>query len=226
MDCIDEGLIQMYIDGETSVQERNMLEDHLKTCEACQQKLEDHYSDMQDMEFTIQDNKLWMLQTRNGKRTGAAMVKIAMDMLREGKLDEKTALLRQEPAKLDELLHPVFEKGALADATVLAQGLPASPGAATGQIVFFADEASKYPVSILVRIETSPEDLEGMNIAKGILTARGGMTSHAAVVARGIGKCCISGAGALFIDYKNRTMKVGDKEYLLMREDDVLAVIE
>ncbi len=176
-----------------------------------QQKLEDYFSDMQDLEFTIQEGKLWLLQTRNGKRTGAAMVKIAMDMLRQGKIDEKKALLRQEPAKLDELLHPVFDKGALAKANVLAQGLPASPGAATGQIVFFADEATKYPVSILVRIETSPEDLEGMNIAKGILTARGGMTSHAAVVARGMGKCCVSGAGGVKIDYKARTMTAAGK---------------
>ncbi|MFO7669983.1 MAG: pyruvate, phosphate dikinase [Bacteroidales bacterium] len=176
-----------------------------------QQKLEDYFSDMQDLEFTIQEGKLWLLQTRNGKRTGAAMVKIAMDMLRQGKIDEKKALLRQEPSKLDELLHPVFDKGALAKATVLAQGLPASPGAATGQIVFFADEATKYPVSILVRIETSPEDLEGMNIAKGILTARGGMTSHAAVVARGMGKCCVSGAGGVKIDYKARTMTAAGK---------------
>ncbi len=178
-----------------------------------EQKLEDYFADMQDLEFTIQEGKLWLLQTRNGKRTGAAMVKIAMDMLREGKLDEKTALLRQEPAKLDELLHPVFEKGALAAATVLAQGLPASPGAATGQIVFFADEAANYPVSILVRTETSPEDLEGMNIAKGILTARGGMTSHAAVVARGMGKCCVSGAGGVKIDYKARTMTAAGKVF-------------
>ncbi len=178
-----------------------------------QQKLEDHYADMQDLEFTIQEGKLWLLQTRNGKRTGAAMVKIAMDMVREGKIDEKTALLRQEPSKLDELLHPVFDKEVLADATVLAQGLPASPGAATGQIVFFADEAGKYPESILVRIETSPEDLEGMNVAKGILTARGGMTSHAAVVARGMGKCCVSGAGDVQIDYKARTMTAAGIEF-------------
>jgi pyruvate,orthophosphate dikinase len=176
-----------------------------------EQKLEDYFSDMQDLEFTIQEGKLWLLQTRTGKRTGAAMVKIAMDMLRDGKIDEKTALLRQEPAKLDELLHPVFEKGALAKATVLAQGLPASPGAATGQIIFFADEANKYPETILVRIETSPEDLEGMNIAKGILTARGGLTSHAAVVARGMGKCCVSGAGGIKIDYKSRTMTAAGK---------------
>jgi pyruvate,orthophosphate dikinase len=141
------------------------------------------------------------------------MVKIAIDMLAEGKLDEKTALLRQEPAKLDELLHPVFEKGALAAATVLAQGLPASPGAATGQIVFFADECTTYPETILVRMETSPEDLEGMNIAKGILTARGGMTSHAAVVARGMGKCCVSGAGGVKINYKARTMTAAGKVF-------------
>lgn len=178
-----------------------------------QQILENHYRDMQDMEFTIQDGKLWMLQTRNGKRTGAAMVKIAMDLLKEGKIDEKTTLLRLEPNKLDELLHPVFDKKAIKRAKVIAQGLPASPGAATGKIVFFADEASKFKSSILVRIETSPEDLEGMNIAKGILTARGGMTSHAAVVARGMGKCCVSGAGALKIDYKNRTLTVDGHEY-------------
>ena len=178
-----------------------------------QEILEKHYRNMQDMEFTIQDGKLWILQTRNGKRTGAAMVKIAMDLLKEGMIDEKEALLLIEPNKLDELLHPVFDTAALKRAHVIAQGLPASPGAATGKIVFFADEASKFKNSILVRIETSPEDLEGMNIAKGILTARGGMTSHAAVVARGMGKCCISGAGALKINYKTRTLTVGDKEY-------------
>jgi len=177
-----------------------------KELDEIQQKLENHYKDMQDLEFTIQEGKLWLLQTRNGKRTGAAMVKIAMDLLREGIIDEKTALLRQEPNKLDELLHPVFDNKAIEQANVLGKGLPASPGAATGQIVFFADEASKYPVSILVRIETSPEDLEGMNIAKGILTARGGMTSHAAVVARGMGKCCVSGAGNIKIQYKTRTL--------------------
>ncbi|WP_303316059.1 pyruvate, phosphate dikinase [Flavivirga abyssicola] len=175
--------------------------------------LEKHYRDMQDMEFTMQDGKLWILQTRNGKRTGAAMVKIAMDLLKEGMIDEKEALLLIEPNKLDELLHPVFDPGALKRANVIAQGLPASPGAATGKIVFFADEANKYKSSILVRIETSPEDLEGMNIAKGILTARGGMTSHAAVVARGMGKCCISGAGALKVNYKKRTLTVDGHEY-------------
>ncbi len=178
-----------------------------------QQKLEDHYKDMQDMEFTMQDGKLWILQTRNGKRTGAAMVKIAVDKLKEGSIDEKEALLRIEPNKLDELLHPVFDPKALKKANIIAQGLPASPGAATGQIVFFADEANKYKNTILTRIETSPEDLEGMNIAKGILTARGGMTSHAAVVARGMGKCCVSGAGALKINYKNRTLTVDGHEY-------------
>ncbi len=178
-----------------------------------QQKLEDHYRDMQDMEFTIQEGKLWILQTRNGKRTGAAMVKIAADLLKEGSINEKETLLRVEPNKLDELLHPVFDPKALKTAHIIAQGLPASPGAATGKIVFFADEATKFRNSILVRIETSPEDLEGMNIAKGILTARGGMTSHAAVVARGMGKCCVSGAGALKIDYKTRTLTVDGHEY-------------
>ncbi|WP_437395812.1 pyruvate, phosphate dikinase [Flagellimonas lutimaris] len=178
-----------------------------------QNKLETHYQDMQDMEFTIQQGKLWILQTRNGKRTGAAMVKIAMDLLKEGLIDEKKALMRIEPNKLNELLHPIFDPKALQEAEVIAQGLPASPGAATGQIVFFADEADKYKNSILVRVETSPEDVEGMNVARGIVTARGGMTSHAAVVARGIGKCCVSGAGALKINYKTRVLKVGDHEY-------------
>ncbi|MCF6295717.1 MAG: pyruvate, phosphate dikinase [Flavobacteriaceae bacterium] len=178
-----------------------------------QNKLENHYRDMQDMEFTMQEGKLWILQTRNGKRTGASMVKIAIDLLKEGLIDEKEALLKIEPNKLDELLHPIFDPEALKNAHVIAQGLPASPGAATGKLVFFADEASKYKYSILTRIETSPEDLEGMNIARGILTARGGMTSHAAVVARGMGKCCISGAGALKIDYKNRTLTVEGKKY-------------
>jgi pyruvate,orthophosphate dikinase len=175
-----------------------------------QQKLEDHYKDMQDLEFTIQDGKLWLLQTRNGKRTGAAMVKIAMDMLKQDKIDKKTALMRVEPNKLDELLHPVFDKDAIKKAKVIAKGLPASPGAATGQIVFHADEAEEWAAKgskvILVRIETSPEDLKGMNVAEGILTARGGMTSHAAVVARGMGKCCVSGAGSIKVDYKARTL--------------------
>ena len=182
-----------------------------------QKHLETYFTDMQDIEFTIQDGKLWMLQCRNGKRTGAAMVKIAMDMLREGLIDEKTAVLRCEPEKLDELLHPVFDKKAIKSAKVIVKGLPASPGAATGPVVFFADDAEKVlnetgQKAILVRIETSPEDLKGMLDAAGILTARGGMTSHAAVVARGMGKCCVSGAGELEIDYKARTIKVNGFE--------------
>ena len=184
-----------------------------KELDEIQHHLEQHSTDMQDIEFTIQDGKLWMLQCRNGKRTGAAMVKIAMDMLREGVIDEKTAVLRCEPAKLDELLHPVFDKKAIASAKVITKGLPASPGAATGPVVFFADDAATVLAetgkkAVLVRIETSPEDLKGMLDAAGILTARGGMTSHAAVVARGMGKCCVSGAGELEIDYKARTIKV------------------
>ena len=182
-----------------------------------QQKLEDYFTDMQDLEFTIQDGKLWLLQTRNGKRTGAAMVKIAMDMLRDGQIDEKTVLKRMEPQKLDELLHPIFDKVALKEARVMAKGLPASPGAASGQIVFFADDAEAWAEKrkkvILVRIETSPEDLRGMNVAQGILTARGGMTSHAAVVARGMGKCCVSGAGEIIVDYKARTIEMSGKVY-------------
>ena len=177
-----------------------------------QDKLEKHYNDMQDMEFTVQEGKLWFLQTRNGKRTGTAMVKIAMDLLREGLIDEKTALERCEPNKLDELLHPVFDKEAKAQARVLTRGLPASPGAACGQIVFFADDAERWHADghqvVMVRIETSPEDLAGMSAAEGILTARGGMTSHAAVVARGMGKCCVSGAGAINVDYKARTVEI------------------
>jgi pyruvate, orthophosphate dikinase len=182
-----------------------------------QQKLEDHYTDMQDLEFTIQEGKLWILQTRNGKRTGAAMVRIAIEMLGQGMINKNEALMRVEPNKLDELLHPVFDKVALTKATVMAKGLPASPGAATGQIVFHADEAETWAAQgkkiVLVRIETSPEDLKGMNVAEGILTARGGMTSHAAVVARGMGKCCVSGAGTIKIDYKSRTITMNGKTY-------------
>jgi len=188
-----------------------------KELDEMQQKLEDHYKDMQDLEFTIQDGRLWMLQTRNGKRTGAAMVRIAMEMLEQGKIDEETALLRNEPNKLDELLHPVFDQEAIQAAQVVAKGLPASPGAATGQIVYHAGDAEEWAAKgknvILVRVETSPEDLKGMNTANGILTARGGMTSHAAVVARGMGKCCVSGAGTVKIDYKTRTMEVDGKTY-------------
>ena len=197
------------------------LEESMPVCAAeliaIAKRLEDYYKDMQDMEFTIQDGKLWMLQTRNGKRTGAAMVKIAMDLLRAGEIDEKTALLRIEPQKLDELLHPVFDKDALKRAKVMAKGLPASPGAATGQVVFQADDAEEWSEKkkkvVLVRIETSPEDLRGMAVAQGILTMRGGMTSHAAVVARGMGKCCVSGAGEIVVDYKAKTVEMYGKVY-------------
>ncbi|GHT81801.1 pyruvate, phosphate dikinase [Bacteroidia bacterium] len=192
---------------------------------AIQKNLEKHNSDMQDIEFTIQDGKLWMLQTRNGKRTGAAMLKMANDMLREGMINEQEAVLRCEPEKLDELLHPVFQKEALAKAKPITKGLPASPGAVTGQIVFFAEDAEKWHADkkkvVLVRIETSPEDLKGMNVAEGILTARGGMTSHAAVVARGMGKCCVSAAANLVIDYKARTLTIGDQK---LKEGDWLSL--
>ena len=193
--------------------------------DAIQTKLEEHYHDMQDMEFTVQEGKLWFLQTRNGKRTGAAMVKIAMDLLRQGMIDEKTAIERCEPQKLDELLHPVFSKDALGKAKELTRGLPASPGAACGQIVFFADDAAKWHEDghkvVMVRIETSPEDLAGMAVAEGILTAHGGMTSHAAVVARGMGKCCVSGAGAINVDYKNRTVEI---DGVVLHEGDYISL--
>ena len=193
--------------------------------DAIQTKLENHYKDMQDMEFTVQEGKLWFLQTRNGKRTGSAMVKIAMDMLKQGMIDEKTALLRVDPIRLDELLHPVFDKSALNSAKVVAKGLAASPGAATGRVVFNADDAAEWAARkekvIMVRVETSPEDLAGMAAAEGILTARGGMTSHAAVVARGMGKCCVSGAGTLKIDYVNKQMIVDE---LVIKEGDYISL--
>ena len=196
-----------------------------KQLDDLQTKLENHYHDMQDMEFTVQEGKLWFLQTRNGKRTGTAMVKIAMDLLKEGLIDEKTAIMRCEPQKLDELLHPVFDKLALKSAKVITQGLPASPGAACGQIVFFADDAEQWHNDghkvVMVRIETSPEDLAGMASAEGILTARGGMTSHAAVVARGMGKCCVSGAGAINVDYKARTVEIEGVTY---KEGDYISL--
>ncbi len=196
-----------------------------KQLDEMQQKLENHYKDMQDMEFTVQEGKLWFLQTRNGKRTGTAMVKIAMDLLDAGEIDEKTALLRCEPNKLDELLHPVFDKDALKKTKVLTRGLPASPGAASGQIVFFAEDAAQWHEDghkvVLVRMETSPEDLAGMSAAQGVLTCRGGMTSHAAVVARGMGKCCVCGAGELHVDYKARTVEIEGK---VLKEGDYISI--
>ncbi len=196
-----------------------------KELNGIQQKLQAHYRDMQDMEFTVQEGKLWFLQTRNGKRTGTAMVKIAMDLVREGVISEKEAILRCEPQKLDELLHPVFDKEALKKAKVITQGLPASPGAACGQIVFHADDAQEWHKNghkvIMVRLETSPEDLAGMASAEGILTARGGMTSHAAVVARGMGKCCVSGAGAIVVDYKAKTVTIEGVAY---KEGDYISL--
>ena len=196
-----------------------------KELDEIQTKLENHYRDMQDMEFTVQEGKLWFLQTRNGKRTGTAMVKIAMDLVREGLIDEKTAIMRCEPQKLDELLHPVFDKDALKKAKVITRGLPASPGAACGQIVFHADDAQEWRKDgkkvVMVRIETSPEDLAGMSAAEGILTARGGMTSHAAVVARGMGKCCVSGAGAINVNYKNKTVEIEGVTY---KEGDFISL--
>ena len=196
-----------------------------KELDAIQTKLENHYKDMQDMEFTVQEGKLWFLQTRNGKRTGAAMVKIAIDMFHQGMIDEKSAIMRIDPNRLDELLHPIFDKVALENAKLIAKGLAASPGAATGRIVFNADDAADWASAgekvIMVRIETSPEDLAGMAAAKGILTARGGMTSHAAVVARGMGKCCVSGAGTLKIDYASKTIEV---DGITLKEGDYISL--
>ena len=183
--------------------------------EAIYLKLEDHYKEMQDIEFTIQNNKLWMLQTRTGKRTAAAAVRIAVEMADEGLIDRKTAVMRVEPNQLDQLLHPTFDPKA--QKNIIATGLPASPGAATGRIVFHADDAEEWAAKgedvLLVRIETSPEDIGGMNVAKGILTARGGMTSHAAVVARGMGTCCVAGCSDISVNYKKKEMTVGKKVY-------------
>ncbi|MBN2057929.1 MAG: pyruvate, phosphate dikinase [Candidatus Saganbacteria bacterium] len=181
-----------------------------KTLENIYKKLENHYRDMQDIEFTIQKGKLWMLQTRTGKRTAAAALRIAVDMVKEKLIDERTAVLRISPDQLDQLLHPMFDPKA--EKEVIAKGLPASPGAAAGQAVFHADEAEAWAADgkkvILIRIETSPEDIGGMNAAQGILTARGGMTSHAAVVARGMGKCCVAGCGEINISYKEKQFEV------------------
>src|SRR3989338_6845436 len=182
------------------------------------ERLERHYKDMQDFEFTIQEGKLYMLQTRNGKRTGKAAIKVAVDMVEEGLLTKREALLRVEPSQLDQLLHPVLDESK--PVKVIAQGLPASPGAAVGQVVFNAEDAvhqgKKHPV-ILVRPETVPDDIHGMEVAAGILTSRGGMTSHAAVVARGMGKCCVAGCGALQVDEKKRQLSV---DGLVLREGD------
>jgi len=198
---------------------------HYKELFDIQHNLELHYKDMQDMEFTIQEGKLWILQTRNGKRTGKAMVRIAMEMKDQGILTEQEALLQIEAEKLDELLHPEFDKKALKAAKEFAHGLPASPGAATGQVVFTADDALAAKQAekkvILVRVETSPEDVAGMDAAEGILTARGGMTSHAAVVARGMGKCCVSGAGKIKIDYRTKVMTV---EGVVIKEGDWISL--
>ena len=183
------------------------------------EKLEKHYRDMQDMEFTIEEGKLFMLQTRNGKRTAAAAIKIACDLVDEGMIDEKEAVLMIDPKQLDALLHPQFDAAALKKATPLARALPASPGAACGKVVFTAEDATKWATEkkekvVLVRLETSPEDIEGMHYAQGILTVRGGMTSHAAVVARGMGTCCVSGCGEIRIDEENKTFTLGGKTFV------------
>ena len=192
---------------------------------AIRNQLEDHYHDMQDIEFTIQDGRLWMLQTRVGKRTGTAALNMAMDMLAEGRIDKPTAVLRVRPEQLDELLHPIVDPAAEAKADLIAKGLPAGPGGAFGQIVFSADAAVEWVKAgktvLLVRQETNPEDVEGMRAAVGILTGRGGMTSHAALVARGWGKCCIVGAGTLDIDVVGKTIKANGKTYT---EGDVLTL--
>ena len=192
-----------------------------------QAALESHYRDMQDIEFTIQQNKLWLLQTRNGKRTAKAMVKIAVDLVEEGIITKDEAILRVEPDKLDELLHPSFDPAA--ERNVIAQGLAASPGAAVGRVVFNADdavEAKKLGEKVvLVRLETSPEDIHGMKAAEGILTARGGMTSHAAVVARGMGRCCVSGCGDIQIDYHAGTFRVeNDGRELIVHEGETISL--
>ena len=186
--------------------------------------LEDHYRDMQDMEFTIEEGKLFMLQTRNGKRTAKAALKIANDLVKEGKIDKKKAVLDVEPRNLDTLLHGSFVKSELDKAELIGKGLPAAPGAASGKIVFTAEDAKEAAADgekvVLVRLETSPEDIEGMKAAQGILTARGGMTSHAAVVARGMGSCCVAGCSAIEMDEANRTFKLGGHTY---SEGDVIS---
>ena len=188
-------------------------------------RLERHYKDMQDMEFTIEDGKLYMLQTRNGKRTAAAALKVAVDLVDEGMIDEKEAVLRVEPKQLDSLLHPQFDPDALKKAEVIGKGLAASPGAACGKVVFTAEDAKEWHARgekvVLVRLETSPEDIEGMQVAQGILTVRGGMTSHAAVVARGMGTCCVSGCGDIVVDYAGKKFSLGGKDY---HEGDYISI--
>ena len=183
--------------------------------ESIYKKLEQHYKDMQDIEFTIQEGRLFMLQTRTGKRTGPAAVRMAVEMVEEGLIDEKTAVMRVQPSALDQLLHPMIDPKAKVE--VLAKGLPASPGAAVGRVVFTAEAAEEWAARgeqvILVRTETSPEDIGGMHAAQGILTARGGMTSHAAVVARGMGKCCVAGCGAVIINEHQRTMTISGAQF-------------
>ncbi len=192
-----------------------LMPEAYKQLDEIQKKLEQHYKDMQDIEFTIQHGRLWMLQTRTGKRTAAAAVRIAVEMVEEGLIDKETAVMRVQPEQLDQLLHPTFDPKA--EKKVVAKGLPASPGAATGRIVFNAEDAEEWAKKgekvILVRIETSPEDIGGMDAAEGILTQRGGMTSHAAVVARGMGKCCVAGCGELEIDSRKKTMAAGGKVF-------------
>ena len=196
-----------------------------KELDDIQNHLEDHFKDMQDIEFTIQDGKLWMLQCRVGKRTGLAALNMAMDMLHEGLIDEKTAVMRVAPSQLDELLHPILNPSAEKKATVIAQGLPAGPGGSVGKIVFTAEDAvaaaARKEKVILVREETNPEDVEGMRAADGLLTARGGMTSHAALVARGWGKCCIVGCDALHINLEAKTLTINGKTY---KEGDVFSL--
>ncbi|MEF9866089.1 MAG: pyruvate, phosphate dikinase, partial [Oscillospiraceae bacterium] len=188
-------------------------------------KLENHYRDMQDMEFTIENGKLYMLQTRNGKRTAAAALKIAVDLVDEKMITEEEAVLRVEPKQLDSLLHPQFDGTALKRAEIIGKGLAASPGAACGQVVFSAEDATEWHAKgkkvVLVRLETSPEDIEGMAVAQGILTVRGGMTSHAAVVARGMGTCCVSGCGEIVVDYDNKKFSLGGKDY---KEGDFISI--
>lgn len=194
----------------------------VKTCEI----LESHYRDMQDMEFTIENGKLFMLQTRNGKRTGSAAIKIAVDLYNEGMITKEEALLKVEPKQLDQLLHPTFDSEVLKSVTPIATGLAASPGAACGKIYFTAADATKHAKDgedvILVRLETSPEDIEGMNLARGVLTIRGGMTSHAAVVARGMGRCCVSGCGELTVNEDNKTLATS--EGVVFKEGDYISI--